>query len=1168
MPAADYSSLPLPLPGTNAAAAALPSVAAIPTGRHTYGGVPFEMSSPWLVTGLDDARNGDYNPPRSARLPVGRKADRVHLLFGAHHDDKIGVPIVSVVFHYADGSERSSRLAYGVHALSWVKERNERHVTLIDPESKLAWASAEETDRSGSLLRLFQTVIDNPRPAEPIESLEWVSLFSRATPFLTGVTLEREPPAGRRRPAVARRAVRKSTELKDSSYVDFLQLKVLDEASGQPLPEATAALNISDDEGEFFFGTAQAEAGGTIRLAVPPQQMVGYAVAVRASRHLPALLRRSITNSPGGFLQLEVRLAAGVKIGGLVRDPGGRPMAGAQVVVHHVSQTGPREYERVDHDVVRTGADGRWTSETVPAGFTNLAFQVSHSDQRTAWFRQGETNRPGALTREALLAGSAVMDLPPPLRITGTVTDNAGAPVAKAQVRWRLGGQPEHPVPCDAQGRFSFVADQPGDCSLVVQAPGFGTRAQSVRAEPGMAPIAVRLAKAQPFRGVVFDQYQTPVAGAKVRYEPSGGPRTFSWQTVTDQEGKFVWESPPDSDLMFYITASNHSSMRMSFSGTAPEHRIQLRKQSRIYGTVIDAESRKPLDEFQIIRGRSYNYDEPIRWDRYDPMRGRKGEFSVRLDEYSSSGRSQVLVEAPGYMPQASPPFTKAGIYTNLFVLIKGRGISGMVVNSDGTPAAAATVALVDPGESVEMDRSGELRRGNSGPAFQRSNAAGRFEFQPKYDAHTLVAANEQGYGQITVSNLLASGKVVLQAWGRVEGTARVGREPVPGRSIMLQSSDVRFAEEGRTYPALRLNLRADPDADNRFVFEKVPSGERSVCLQYKLGDRESSGRIATSHNTPVTVAPNATATVLIGGTGRSIRGKVIPVGADAEDLDWHRDVNQMSSVMSLPPSLSSPVFTPSMTEPERQKAMQDLNSRQAAFWRTPEGRAIQSQQHQYYLLFDTNGAFHVDNVEAGQYWIYVHITNPDRGPNYYETIGSQSFQVTVPAPSADGASAPFEVGEFKLPVRGLMRLGRVAPQFEATSFDGKPVKLVDFKGKYVLLDFWATWAGSRSYDARMLKEVYDAYGKDPRFVLIGLNFDQDRALAERAVQEAGFKWTQCYMGGWDSTGLPASFGVQGLPEGLLVDPQGKIAARNLRGSNLRTTVRNFLSQGGGATDP
>jgi hypothetical protein len=43
---------------------------------------------------------------------------------------------------------------------------------------------------------------------------------------------------------------------------------------------------------------------------------------------------------------------------------------------------------------------------------------------------------------------------------------------------------------------------------------------------------------------------------------------------------------------------------------------------------------------------------------------------------------------------------------------------------------------------------------------------------------------------------------------------------------------------------------------------------------------------------------------------------------------------------------------------------------------------------------------------------------------------------------------------------------------------------------------------------------------------------------------------------------------VQGLPEGLLVDPQGKIAARNLRGSNLRTTVRNFLSQGGGATDP
>src|SRR6185503_5589512 len=98
------------------------------------------------------------------------------------------------------------------------------------------------------------------------------------------------------------------------------------------------------------------------------------------------------------------------------------------------------------------------------------------------------------------------------------------------------------------------------------------------------------------------------------------------------------------------------------------------------------------------------------------------------------------------------------------------------------------------------------------------------------------------------------------------------------------------------------------------FVFEKVPPGERKVYLHYRIGDRDS-GRIALSHGMPVSVKPNQTAEVVIGGTGRRVIGKVEPVGADPQDLDWLRDVQQMSSVITMPPSVQSPTMTPNMTE-------------------------------------------------------------------------------------------------------------------------------------------------------------------------------------------------------------------------------------------------------------
>jgi peroxiredoxin len=1142
------------------------SWSALPRGSQTFGGVPFRIDGKLALTGLEDARNGEFHATR-VTIPLGRKAARLHLLHGADHDDKDGVPLAKLVFHYANGEERTVRLAYGIHARSWMKERREARSSLLDPDSRQAWTSAsEDAERGNTALRLYQTALNNPLPDQPIAGVELVSLFSRATPFIAGLTLEsgnlEAPPPST---ASSRRVFKKSLELGDSVYRGEFVIRTTDDETGGPMTNAAAALTITDDQASFYFGEARADGAGVIRIPYPPQQTVAFTALVRAPGRLPSIFSGSKTNGGDLSREVEAKLGRGVRIGGTVNDAKGKAITGAEVVIHRITQTGPREYARLDYDTARTDKDGRWSSESVPADFDGFSFQISHPDHRSMLFTQAASSGAEArtLSREDLLARKAVVMLPAALRIEGIVADESGKPVKEVDLKLVDAGRsdPGRPVKCDSQGRFSLVVPQPGDISLMAQAKGYRPKLQTVTAEADMPPLTLTLAKTQPFRGRVVDQNREPIPGARVKLDSWNGSRLLQWQALTDDKGGFVWDSPPDGNVMFYVSATNHSSMRNSFSSPSGEHVFNLRKMSRVIGKVIDADTKKPIDEFVVITGRSYNPEEPIRWERYDNTTGRKGEYSVRLNDYSSSGsRMQVMIESPGYLPAASPIFIKAGLYTNDFALKKGRGISGVVQLADGTVVSNATVVLVDRSDNASMDRPPELRR-NSGGEFQRSNAKGHFEFAPKLEPHTIVAAHALGFAEVRASNVVATGKVVIQPWGRLKGVVRVGKGVEPGQSVGLNSGNWHYGDEGRFNPPLYLSLKADLSPDGSFVFDQVPPGERRASLQIKLNDRDSSRSTASSHGTPVLIKPGEMAEVVIGGTGRPVIGRMTVAGGEAEDVDWRRDQHTMQMQMDMPTNIPPPVITGNMSEEESRRAQQEYNKRVNDFWRTPEGRALERKQRNYALRFETNGAFRIDNVDPGNYYLYVSLTNPDRPDNYYEQIGSLNKNVTIPPAPAGKPDEPFDLGLSEVQVRNIQRTGRRAPKFEVKSFDGKTVKLADFTGKFVLLDFWATWAGSRNLDLQMLKALNATYGKDNRLIMLGMNFDPQASSAEKVIEQSGIKWLQCYAGPWDKTSLPASYGVQGLPANILIDPEGKIVASNLRGSNIRTTVRNRLGE-------
>jgi peroxiredoxin len=1146
-----------------------PSFSSLPRGTQTFGGVPFRIDCNLQVTGIDDARNGEFHPARLANIPIGRKAMRLHLLQGADHDDKDGVPLARLVFHYANGEQRATRLTYGIHVRSWMQERREAKSSLLDPDSRQAWTGSgagagDDTDRGNTALRLFQTALPNPLPDQEITRLELISLFSRATPFISALTLETGGPETTPLSAASsRRVFKKSLELEDSVYRAEFTIRTTDGESGRPITNASAALTIADDETSFYFGEARSDNAGVIRLPFPPQQMVTFTALVRAPGLLPFTFGSSKTNGGDFAREVEAKLARGVRIGGTVNDTKGKPIAGAEIVIHKITQTGPREYARLDYDTARTDKDGRWSSESAPADFEGFNFQVSHPDYRSITFSQAAATSTEArsLSRDDLLAAKPVMILPAALRIEGIVADDSGKPVKDVELRLVDTGRPDagRPVKCDARGRFSVVVPQPGDISLMAQAKGYRPKLQTVTAEPDMSSVTVTLARTQPFRGRVVDQGNDPVPGARVRLDTWNGSRLLQWQTLTDEQGRFVWDSPPDGNVMFQVSATNHSSMRTSFGTPSGEHTFHLRKMSRVIGRVIDADTKKPIDDFVVVTGRAYNPDEPIRWERYDTTGGRKGEYSVRLNEYSSSGsRIEIMVEAPGYLPAASPTFLKAGLYTNDFALKKGRGISGVVQLADGSVVSNATVVLVDRSDSASMDRPPELRR-NSGGEFQRSNARGQFEFAPKLEPHTIVAAHALGFAEVRASNVVATGKVVLQTWGRLKGVVRVGKGVEPDQSVIVQSGNWRYGEEGRFSPPLYLSIKADLGQDGSFSFDRVPPGERRASLQIKLNDRDSSRSTANSHGTSVEIQPGKMAEVVIGGSGRPVIGRMTVLGGSPEDVDWRRDQHTLQMQMDIPTNIPPPLMTGNMSDEERRRAHQQYNERVAAFMRTPEGRAMERKQRNYVLRFETNGTFRIDNVDPGNYYLYVSLTNPDRPDNYYEHIGSLNKNVTIPSAPASKPDEPFDLGLNEVQVRNIQRTGRPAPKFEVKTFDGRTVKLADFAGKFVLLDFWATWAGTRNLDLQMLKAVHTTYGKDNRLVMLGVNFDQEASAAQKVIEQSGIKWLQAYAGPWDKSTLPASYGVQGLPANILIDPQGKIVTSSLRGSNIRTTVRNRL---------
>jgi peroxiredoxin len=1124
---------------------------ALPKGVQTIDGLPFQFTGRAQFAGqIHDSRNQPGHQSATG-IAVGTRFDELHLVHHAFWPDENGKAIATIRLNYTDGSSAEIPIQYGNHVRDWMRLPSESSEALGDPNTKIFWRGEHPTSTQnlGATIRLFKSTLDNPNPGKEVATMDVVSTGAQSSYALVAATVAPRDPNRPVSPAVP--------PIEDWKFDGELKLLVVDAESGQPLDGAVIEPGMSV-AGAGVVGTPMTTPkDGSVVFKFRKSQTGYLSLSVRRDGYGGS--RVSWSNKDSIPAEHTFKLSAGSTIGGFVQDEEGAPIAKAAI-----SAYGDGGGSSVNGT---SASDGRWSVGGLPKSSRSLRVTVSHPEFPSGTFRsESAPNYTGSevVRTEDFFNQTAILVLKRGVALTGVVQNEAGAPVPTATARMTT---PENgsysPViaKVDAEGRFEFKKLKPGPAQLAVQAGGYAPDTRSLTLEAGMAPLTIVLGKGHTLKGRVVDKDNQPIEGANVSLVTDYNGPPLNFKATTDAEGRFRWGAAPAGEVKIDISKQGYSSLRYQRVAVGEaEHTFVLGRPLKISGKVNDIVTGEPIASFRVISGWAEpalqfrgqtNTESRLRWNTYNSRSFNNGVYEMTFAAPPVIGSTReykhvIRIEAEGYMPVASEPHGLGeGEVIESFLLAKARKLTGTLLNPDGTSATNAVVQFINSGAYNGQLSGGRLSSMGGQMSSATTDAEGKFNVPPQLDEdYLVVAATDAGFAKIEGKTVEANPVVTLQKWGRIEGVKRKGKRAAVGDSLGLS-----FPRPARSFTlAVMINDFANVGADGKFTFERVPPGTLQLYQRKPMPGFNGWTHLDLQ---TIEVTPGGTNHVDLGGTGGlSVVAKLVrPAGLD-------RAVSLTNCTVRLVRDVEAPKI------PVELKTNMAAISKWMRDWtETDAGKKYQAAMAEVFdTVIEPDGTFRADGLTPGAYQLSFSLMRAfdrSRPPTADDLLASASkkFEVKPPENPLDD----IDLGKIELTLHRTLKVGDAAPDFTVKTVDGKPLKLADYKGKFVLLDFWATWCGPCVAELPHLKAVWDAHGNDKRFAMIALSLDAEAADAKTFAAKNGMKWTQGFLGDWSEAKLPAAYGVRGIPATFLIGPDGRIIAKDLRGEALGKAVAKAL---------
>lgn len=817
-----------------------------------------------------------------------------------------------------------------------------------------------------------------------------------------------------------------------------------------------------------------------------------------------------------------LKMQPGRTIGGIVQDQQGNGVAGAklQLTFEVDAPEGPNRTAMAYGDA-ESDAQGRWAFGGAPTHPRSINIYCIHPE-----FVHDSFNHQYDGTRfDSLLARNLVTVIQRGVTVSGNVVDHSGKPIAGASVGvdWLTA------TTTDVKGDFQLHGVEQGARSLVARSQGCALQIADVVVAPGMRPVIFHLEAGHVLHGRVVDPRGNAVPGARVSIDKWRTISRLGIDLTADANGRFTWDEAPTDPVTLSVSSRHFLSHEATAVAGEKEVVLTLTPETVVGGSVVDDQTGKPIITFSIsISGKASN--DSWLMDR----NGFNGAYETRIT--SAADTVQVRINVDGYLPAESPQLQPKGDDLRFDARMKkSGGMTGSVIAPDGTPAVGADVILIEHlGMAMENGVLGrEVKTENVSTV---TDAAGHFTLPVRTGKINLALFHASGWNLIKMRADEPLQRLPLRAWCTVAGVLMKGDKPWPDQTIALTPTSL----VGDTfYERQHFRYAVTTDAQGRFELKHVIDGTADIGVELSY----------LSHRLSLDLHPGESKSGLqLGGMGRPVTARILTSdeikakGLSPTDA-W---LNRMR-----PPAFIRPPNWDALPP-----ALNTLMRKQ--YEQTDVYQKYESQEKDIGAPVTTDGSVRFDDVPAGDYVLNVMVQRPTPNqPNFWRPVAQASKRITVPDMPGGRSDAALDAGSIVLDLVSRPNVGEMAPTFEPADFNNGHLKLSDYGGKYVLLDFWATWCGPCIAEFPHVSALHKTYANDPRLIIIGVSIDDGPDDPAKFLRDRNLPWLQAYGG----PSAQPKFGIYGIPSVWLIGPDGKIIAKDIPAENLDQVVKKTLSR-------